>query len=980
MTSYSKKIPVSLLLLAGLSACGGGSSSSSSSSPDTTAPVLTLTGDLDVNIEVLTPFIDPGSSALDDRDGAVPVTVTGSVDTGVLGAYELLYSAVDKAGNTSTATRTFNVIDSTAPVVSLMSDASFTMQVGDEYREFGATVSDNFDTELSLSLVSNVDTSTAGEYEIVYSSMDASGNEGSATRLVTVLPRSLTITIDKFGEGDVVVQQGPDLDCSVGFDCVAVVGQDEVVVLEATATAPWVFVSWRGCDDVEGVTETQCSVSADSDRVVSLTFSPNDRGYEYELAAGAFELDDTFKSKILDYDAASGVITFKSDVDIDSIPVGTVIASSGVVNTSGVRENYFLRRVEEIIGDDRSLKVFKTSDATVTDLVKDGTFVWQEVLTSDDVNESLLPEGLTLVKSRNAKSSAKADNPIEFFASNLVLYDGDGSLATKEDQITFTGGIKVGVNPDFALDVDYPATVNEFRSIAYVDFSTEAGVDIGNTVEISQKTLKVISVSFAAIPLGPVVLVPSVDLNIVYRAGVGGAIKPRAVASTRMVAGARYSSNKGWDGVSDFDYALSVNDWASSIDFKAHAEVGPEMEFATRLYGVTGPTISAKTVIGVEALVDFKSADCDIDVNSFFEAAASFGADFRLLTKRFDYTVDLIKYKRIVESLSRECGSGELTAPNDLVVTPVSEQSLSLEWGMVGTGSEITYKVVRDGVGIASDVLSSDYVDASLTVGTEYCYEVIAVDDLGVESIPSNKACALVSGEDTESPTEPLSLVAMPLSSTGINLSWTASEDNVGVTGYTVYAFEAGDVSRPLDVVADISYDVLRLSPGVEYCFTVSAYDAEGNISDISAPVCATTLPAEEAKWNMFIKCTSRDTYVVEDIFDLDEEYTSSVFVFGTSQDYGGTDMYYNLFGIYDDTTSIFSGEISWTFAGSSNLRKDAFSADLSLNDTGDIEMDQLKVTGCDASIKFVNLETAPESQKSKSKVVDHGEGNISSF
>lgn len=49
----------------------------------------------------------------------VAVVVSGSVDTTVEGDYVITYTAVDGSGNTSTATRTVHVVDTTAPSLAL---------------------------------------------------------------------------------------------------------------------------------------------------------------------------------------------------------------------------------------------------------------------------------------------------------------------------------------------------------------------------------------------------------------------------------------------------------------------------------------------------------------------------------------------------------------------------------------------------------------------------------------------------------------------------------------------------------------------------------------------------------------------------------------------------------------------------------------------------------------------------------------------
>jgi F5/8 type C domain/Fibronectin type III domain/Right handed beta helix region len=89
---------------------------------------------------------------------------------------------------------------------------------------------------------------------------------------------------------------------------------------------------------------------------------------------------------------------------------------------------------------------------------------------------------------------------------------------------------------------------------------------------------------------------------------------------------------------------------------------------------------------------------------------------------------------------------------------------------------------------------------------------------------------------DTESPSVPENLQATAVSSSQIDLSWSASTDNVGVVGYDIYC-DGGY----LDSTADTSYSDTGLDPDTTYSYTVLAYDAAGNESDESAPDSATT-------------------------------------------------------------------------------------------------------------------------------------------
>ena len=89
---------------------------------------------------------------------------------------------------------------------------------------------------------------------------------------------------------------------------------------------------------------------------------------------------------------------------------------------------------------------------------------------------------------------------------------------------------------------------------------------------------------------------------------------------------------------------------------------------------------------------------------------------------------------------------------------------------------------------------------------------------------------------DTTPPSVPAGLSATAVSSTQINLSWTASTDNVGVTGYDV--FRNG---TQVGTTTTTSYQDTGLTAGTTYSYTVAAYDAAGNVSAQSTAASATT-------------------------------------------------------------------------------------------------------------------------------------------
>jgi fibronectin type 3 domain-containing protein len=101
-----------------------------------------------------------------------------------------------------------------------------------------------------------------------------------------------------------------------------------------------------------------------------------------------------------------------------------------------------------------------------------------------------------------------------------------------------------------------------------------------------------------------------------------------------------------------------------------------------------------------------------------------------------------------------------------------------------------------------------------------------------------------VSGGDTIPPTAPTNLTAT-ISGSQINLSWTASTDNVGVTGYRLERCVGAGCTTFAQIATPTAttYSDTALTQG-SYCYRVRATDAAGNLSPYSNVASAPTAPA----------------------------------------------------------------------------------------------------------------------------------------
>ncbi|WP_343696054.1 M4 family metallopeptidase [Flavobacterium sp.] len=143
--------------------------------------------------------------------------------------------------------------------------------------------------------------------------------------------------------------------------------------------------------------------------------------------------------------------------------------------------------------------------------------------------------------------------------------------------------------------------------------------------------------------------------------------------------------------------------------------------------------------------------------------------------------------------------------------------------------------------------LEDAYLGANSTYANARTYGIQSAIDLygagSAEVIATTNAfyavgvgAAYSGGTDTTAPSAPTSLAASGTTGTTTNLTWTASTDNVAVTGYDIYQ---GTTLKGSSTTT--SYTVTGLTPSTAYTFSVKAKDAAGNVSAASNTVNVTT-------------------------------------------------------------------------------------------------------------------------------------------
>jgi len=200
--------------------------------------------------------------------------------------------------------------------------------------------------------------------------------------------------------------------------------------------------------------------------------------------------------------------------------------------------------------------------------------------------------------------------------------------------------------------------------------------------------------------------------------------------------------------------------------------------------------------------------------------------------------------------------TGDVTppsAPTNLEASAVAPNQINLTWTASTDDVSVKgYKIYQDGALIATIAASTSYSDTTVQPSTTYSYTVAAYD-AGLNPSPQSNTATATTPADTSPPSTPTNLTATNVAATQVDLSWTASTDNVGVTAYKVFrdGAEIGTSALP-------SYSDTTVQPTTSYSYWVVAVDGSNNTSGPSDTVNVTT-PAPPTTMNFI---PTSDTFV----------------------------------------------------------------------------------------------------------------------
>ncbi|HZE80756.1 MAG TPA: Ig-like domain-containing protein, partial [Candidatus Polarisedimenticolia bacterium] len=293
----------------------------------------------------------------------------------------------------------------------------------------------------------------------------------------------------------------------------------------------------------------------------------------------------------------------------------------------------------------------------------------------------------------------------------------------------------------------------------------------------------------------------------------------------------------------------------------------PDMTFATAgdttppTVSVTAPatnaTISGVTTASANATDNVGVTSVQFKVDSANTGAAITAAPYNYSLN----TTALSNGNHILTAVASDAAGNTTTSAGVAVkvsniadTTPPTVSITAPASGATVSGTVSVTANASDNVGVASvqfqldganlgalDTASPYSVSWNTTTATNGSHTLTAIaKDAAGNSTTSTAVTVTVNNvADTTAPSVPAGLSATAISSSQINLSWTASTDNVGVTGYNIY--RAG---VKIGTAPSTAYQDAGLNASTSYSYNVSAFDAAGNTSAQSAGASATTQAA----------------------------------------------------------------------------------------------------------------------------------------
>ncbi len=288
---------LAVALLIGLAACVSQPVTAPSTEPTLAGRVeLTLEGEKEITLEFGEHFQDPGAKGIYYAPATVliatnaQVQVEGKVDETKLGTYTLTYT-VSYEDMQKTLQRIVHIVDTTAPVITLVTDPAYYTQPGEAYQEEGFTAVDNYDGDVTDQVQRREE-----DGRIIYTVSDSSGNKTEVTREIVYGDQTAPV-LQLMGDRHITITAGsafPEPGYSATDNCdgdltgqVTVTGLDRYIAGTYTVVYSVTDSFGNTTTDYRTVTVNPIGAQPDvvqpTDKTIYLTFDDGPGPYTQQL-------------------------------------------------------------------------------------------------------------------------------------------------------------------------------------------------------------------------------------------------------------------------------------------------------------------------------------------------------------------------------------------------------------------------------------------------------------------------------------------------------------------------------------------------------------------------------------------------------------------------------------------------------------------------------------------------------------------------
>ena len=362
-----------------------------------------------------------GSGVSISSSGAV--TLDSAANAGSATSHSFTVTATDGSGNaTTTGTLSVLVVDTTAPVISLVGNAVVSLELGTAYSDAGATATDNKDGTVtsSITTVSDVDVNTVGTYTVTYNVADVAGNTATqVTRTINIGGDTTIPVISLVGSASVNVERAnaySDLGATATDNFDGTITSSIVTVNGVDVTTSGTYTVTYDVNDAAGNAATQVTriVTVADTTPPGLTVA----NLNLNVADGATALGSVSANETVTWSVTgSGVsISSSGSVTLDS-PADYLVRTSYSFEITATDAYGNFRRIPVIVVvDDITAPLFDYSGLVTS--INDGGTALGSVSANEPVTWSISGSGVSI----SSEGTITLDSPANYVEAQSHQY------------------------------------------------------------------------------------------------------------------------------------------------------------------------------------------------------------------------------------------------------------------------------------------------------------------------------------------------------------------------------------------------------------------------------------------------------------------------------------------------------------------------------------------------------------------------------